>query len=504
VPIRLAIVGPPKSGKSTLARRFAAEYGVMRLSIGEAMRTVLCTQPNTELALCIRAYLVEGQTVPDELAVQALEVVLMDVKCRTRGYILDGYPVTKSQVVLMEQRNIIPVKIIELEIDGRDCADRATSDRYSKDRILPLHDSAQIFVVKMAAFHNAVGAIRDWYEKEHDNWIRIPADRSRWWVWNAALDIASKLVIQIQTYLQRIAEGKAASIADMCISPDEFTRRLGAFGQYCPVNLADKNELVDCSLNPKLTFAAEFKGLYYKMEGQSELGKFLDNPDKYVTMASRPLPTPENLPKRRSAAEAKQLFPMPIELRGYCPVTFLDGKCRYEAIVPGDPELVVEYQGKLYYMETEQKLQKFMRSPHLYCNLKLPHKLPPKHDPLVVNSLPMLGYMEQTVALAITKALTAVGMAKPKYPFINTTKSALIYVAFHLKAFNPNSPLYVRKKYKRKLEQFEEMCELIQYLGKNMSKRYKEPQDRPIDFDFKLGRFMELQNQPLTASIRAG
>jgi len=74
-----------------------------------------------------------------------------------------------------------------------------------------------------------------------------------------------------------------------------------------------------------------------------------------------------------------------------------------------------------------------VRSPHLYCSLTLPHKLPPKRDPLVVNSLPMLGYMEQTVALAITKALTAVGMAKPKYPFITTTKSALIYVAFHLK-----------------------------------------------------------------------
>ena len=50
------------------------------------------------------------------------------------SYVLDGYPLTKAQVMLMEQRNIIPVRIIELEIDGRDCADRATADRYSKDR----------------------------------------------------------------------------------------------------------------------------------------------------------------------------------------------------------------------------------------------------------------------------------------------------------------------------------------------------------------------------------
>jgi len=73
------------------------------------------------------------------------------------------------------------------------------------------------------------------------------------------------------------------------------------------------------------------------------------------------------------------------------------------------------------------------RKPHLYSDLKLPQKLPPKHEPMVVNSLPMLGYLEQTVAVAITKAMTAVGIKKPKYPFLTASKSALIYVAFHLK-----------------------------------------------------------------------
>lgn len=56
--------------------------------------------------------------------------------------------------------------------------------------------------------------------------------------------------------------GQAASIADMCITPDEFLQRVGDFGQYCPVSLADKNELIDCSTNVTLKFAAEFRGMY--------------------------------------------------------------------------------------------------------------------------------------------------------------------------------------------------------------------------------------------------
>lgn len=46
---------------------------------------------------------------------------------------------------------------------------------------------------------------------------------------------------------------------------------------------------------------------------------------------------------------------------------------------------------------------------------------------------------------------------------------------------------------------FEETCELISYLGNNMSKRYKEPQDRPIDFDFKMNKFIGIKDNAPTA-----
>ena len=56
---------------------------------------------------------------------------------------------------------------------------------------------------------------------------------------------------------------------------------------------------------------------------------FLAEPEKYVPpMAPRRLPAEELLPKRITAEQAKAMFPTPLELKGYCPVTFLDGKLR--------------------------------------------------------------------------------------------------------------------------------------------------------------------------------
>ena len=73
------------------------------------------------------------------------------------------------------------------------------------------------------------------------------------------------------------------------------------------------------------------------------------------------------------------------------------------------------------------------RLPEMYWELKLPHKLPPAKEVLPVLNLPMLGFLEQTVASSLVKSLTAVGNFKPKYPFLSPSRSSLIYLAYYLK-----------------------------------------------------------------------
>lgn len=76
-------------------------------------------------------------------------------------------------------------------------------------RIYPLHDSSQVLAMKVAAYNKEIHEVRQWYEKEHMNYAYINGAHSKWKSWNEAIDIAQTSVRQIQTYLQRVSDGKA-------------------------------------------------------------------------------------------------------------------------------------------------------------------------------------------------------------------------------------------------------------------------------------------------------
>lgn len=71
----------------SVANRFVEEYGLVRLSIGEAMRRVMLEQPKSDLSKQLVKHVTKGLTVPDELAVQALDVCLLEMRSQTRGYV---------------------------------------------------------------------------------------------------------------------------------------------------------------------------------------------------------------------------------------------------------------------------------------------------------------------------------------------------------------------------------------------------------------------------------
>ncbi|CAJ1078426.1 adenylate kinase 9 isoform X4 [Xyrichtys novacula] len=497
LPLKIAILGPPKSGKTTVAQMFAKKYGLARLSIGSVIRMVLNTQEHTDLAGQMKKHLALGHVVPDELAIQCLEVALMSSVCSSRGYVLDDFPKTVKQAELMRSKSIIPMIAVELELDSVEVLKRGLLDKMKPNKPHLMHDSSKILHIRHSCYKQEMQPVRQHFQQQYQNWILLDGEKSQWWMWDCILKEISISMRCINNFLERIQSNQAASINRLCVPPKELQSRLGEFGQYCPVCLALHRHLVDCSDIAALTYAAQYKEHYYKMCDKDHLERFLASPHQFVAPGCpHSLPQPELLPQILTEAQVKSKFPQQVEMKGFCPVTYLDGKQRYEALVRGKLEYAVEYRELIYLFETKQKQNKFLRTPEAYWDQKLPSKVLPLCEPIPLTSLPTLGYLEQGVAVAVIKAMTAVGCLKPKYPFLSIQRSALQYVAFYLKAFNHKSTDYTRRKYKKKLAVFEENCALIPYLSSAMRGNYRPASECPIDFEFKLSQFVTLGGLP--------
>lgn len=106
--------------------------------------------------------------------------------------------------------------------------------------------------------------------------------------------------------------------------------------------------------------------------------------------------------------------------------------------------------------------------------MKFPKKLPPDPVSLPLNQLPILGYLEQTVATVLMNSLRLFIDFKPKHPKLSASKSAVKYMALFIGgllscllcayglANNPSNSEYTRDKYQKQLEKFKEECQISQ------------------------------------------
>ncbi|XP_061126066.1 adenylate kinase 9 [Syngnathus typhle] len=492
--VKMAVVGPPKSGKTSVATMFAQRYGLDLLSIGGVMRRILEEQEHSDLAVQMKLHLNRGLVVPDELAIRCLKKVLMSLVCSTQGYVLDGFPMTMKQAELMQANSIIPMMVVEMELDTVEVLKRGLASKMEENKPHLMHDSAEILHIRNTCYRREAELMSRHFRRQYDNWIPTDGLKSKWYIWERLIKEISVSMEHVHTYLRRTRSGQAGWINRQCVTPQEFQRRIGEFAHYCPVCLALRDHLVDCSETPSLTYAAEYNRRYFKMCDAEHLEIFLASPDEFVSpRCPRPLPQADRLPRKLTEAEVKNTFPQQIEMKGFCPVTYLDGKLRYEALVHGSLEFALEYRERLYTCETKEKQYRFLSAPELYWDLKLPSKVPPLCQPIPLTSLPTLGYLEQGVAVGVIKAMTAVGCLKPKFPFFSMERSALHYLAFYMKAFNHRSTEHIRQMYKKKLACFEENCDLIPYLSSVMRANYKFHSKRPVDFDLKLKKFLALR-----------
>ena len=135
--MRLALFGPPGSGKGTQAAILEEKYAVRHLSTGNMLRAAITN--GTQVGLDAKSFMDAGQLVPDlvvwKIAREAVE------ECGFDDFALDGFPRTIRQAKWLDEdleKRGGGLKVISLEV-----SDDVIIERLSQRRIH--RDSGEVF-----------------------------------------------------------------------------------------------------------------------------------------------------------------------------------------------------------------------------------------------------------------------------------------------------------------------------------------------------------------------
>jgi len=103
-PVRVVLLGPPGAGKGTQAYRLATRYDVPLISTGDIFRRNV--EEQSELGLEAKAYMEEGELVPDGVVVGMVTAAIDEAHDEHTGFILDGFPRTIRQAELLEEHTV--------------------------------------------------------------------------------------------------------------------------------------------------------------------------------------------------------------------------------------------------------------------------------------------------------------------------------------------------------------------------------------------------------------
>lgn len=91
--MRLVIFGPPGAGKGTQAALLEKRRGLVQIATGDIIRTAI--QEETPVGQEVKAYVEEGELVPDEVVRRLAEEAI--ARENYDDFVLDGYPRTRQQ-----------------------------------------------------------------------------------------------------------------------------------------------------------------------------------------------------------------------------------------------------------------------------------------------------------------------------------------------------------------------------------------------------------------------
>jgi adenylate kinase len=121
---RVVIIGPPGSGKTTVATQLSKKYNLVNVDCKELMSQTL--QSSSRMATLMMPFHEKGMLIPDDIAMEVVAGRLKQLDSSTRGWVLHGFPLNREQAKLLDNFGLQPNRVYFLDAPMDSLLERVT------------------------------------------------------------------------------------------------------------------------------------------------------------------------------------------------------------------------------------------------------------------------------------------------------------------------------------------------------------------------------------------
>lgn len=111
--------------------RVKDELSLMHLSTGDMLREAV--KSGSDIGIKVQGIMEKGELVSDEIVCEVISQSISSAECKSKGFILDGFPRTKEQAIMLDEilkKNEIELdSLINLAVDDELLVKRITGRR---------------------------------------------------------------------------------------------------------------------------------------------------------------------------------------------------------------------------------------------------------------------------------------------------------------------------------------------------------------------------------------
>jgi adenylate kinase len=122
----IIFLGAPGAGKGTQADLLCAAKQIPKISTGDMLREAVANR--TPIGLQVEALMPTGQLISDEIVMQLLVERLAQPDC-AKGFLLDGFPRTVEQAVMLREKGVVVDVVMEIAVDPQVIVERMSGRR---------------------------------------------------------------------------------------------------------------------------------------------------------------------------------------------------------------------------------------------------------------------------------------------------------------------------------------------------------------------------------------